>query len=492
MFRLRQPAITWCTVIALLLFASSCATNAAPTLEKTPTATGRVSATAQATPTVPVAPTPTITPTPRPLLPLQLSSDPYANSGGQYQTEVEPSAYSHGLTIVTTFQAGRFSNVGSANIGWATSADGGATWRNGFLSGTTRVVGGAYDRITDPSVTYDAAHATWMIATVAFLTPASGIVAPAVLVSTSTDGGFTWNAPTAIMNAGNNGGLDKDWIACDNTASSPFYGHCYAEWDDYNRNDLIQMSTSQNGGKSWSAPKTTADTATGLGAEILVQPDGHVVVTMINANQTTVKVFTSTNGGANWNATVTVASVTSYPQHVAYRDNILLSAAMDGAGQVYLVWVDCRFETNCYGNDLVITTSTDGVHWQTLERIPIAHVGSGTYYYVSGLGLDTTTAGSTAHLGLTYYYYAANCSSNCPLFVGFVASMDGGSTWQPKIQLAGPMDATWLPYGNNKVGDYIATTFAGGLAFPIFAMGHVPTAGHLNEAMYTMVGGLEM
>jgi len=424
-------------------------------------------------------------------VPLQLSSDPY-NSGGQYQTEVEPGAYSYGTTIVTAFQAGRFSNVGSANIGWATSADSGTTWRNGFLPGTTRLENGPYDRITDPAVTYDAAHATWMISTVAFLTPSSGIVAPAVLVSTSTDGGFTWNAPSAIMNAGQTGGLDKDWIACDNTVTSPFYGHCYAEWDDYNRNDVIQMSMSRDGGKSWSTPKTTGDAATGLGAEILIQPDGHVVVTMINANQTLVKVFTSINGGANWNTTVTVASVISYPQHVAFRDNILLSAALDGAGNVYLTWVDCRFETNCYGNDLVMTRSSDAIHWQPIQRIPLTHVGGGTYYYVSGLGIDMTTAATTAHLGLTYYYYAANCGSNCPLYVGFVASVDGGSTWRPKISLAGPIYASWLPYGNNKVGDYIATTFVGGLAFPIFALGHAPTAGHLNEAMYTMAGGLEV
>src|ERR1700693_4082175 len=89
---------------------------------------------------------------------LQLSSDPYTNSGSQHQTEVEPGMYSYGSTIVAAFQAGRFSDRGSSNIGWATSIDGGMTWQHGFLPGTTKYVGGPYDRITDPTVAYDVAH----------------------------------------------------------------------------------------------------------------------------------------------------------------------------------------------------------------------------------------------------------------------------------------------------------------------------------------------
>jgi hypothetical protein len=47
------------------------------------------------------------------------------------------------------------------------------------------------------------------------------------------------------------GVLDKTWIVCDNTPTSPFFGHCYAQWDSPNASDLLQMSTSANGGASW-------------------------------------------------------------------------------------------------------------------------------------------------------------------------------------------------------------------------------------------------
>src|SRR2546429_6201553 len=69
-------------------------------------------------------------------MPLQISSDLYANKTSQHQTEIEPDTLSYGSTIVTAFQVGRFGDGGSSNIGWATSTDGGNTWKSGFLPGT--------------------------------------------------------------------------------------------------------------------------------------------------------------------------------------------------------------------------------------------------------------------------------------------------------------------------------------------------------------------
>lgn len=457
--------------------------------QKSPSPTGRGTPT-QATPRATSRPTLSSSPTRVPLQLLKLSSDPYTNSTSQHQTEVEPGTYAYGSTIVAAYQAGRFLDRGSSNIGWATSTDGGATWQNGFLPDTTKYVGGLYDRITDPAVSYDAAHHTWMIATVVFLQISTGFLAPAVLVSLSTNGGTAWSKPVTVTYVGSNGYLDKDWIACDDTPASPYYGHCYIEWDDYLRNDLIQMSTSTDGGRTWGTAQATADGASGTSGYPLVQPNGTVIVPISNGNQTAITVFTSTNGGASWGRTSTITPVTSFPQNAYFHDDILLTPQVDGAGKVYLVWVDCRFEQNCEGNDLVMTTSMDGVTWSPVRRIPIAPVGSGTSYYVSGLGIDKATSGSTAHLGLVFYYYSASCFNNCSLFAGFVSSTNGGASWSAKTQLAGPMPASWIAQGNNKVGDYISTSFSNGKAFPVFAIGTAPGAGHFNEAMYTVKDGL--
>src|SRR5216684_331048 len=76
---------------------------------------------------------------------LQLSSDPFTNSTSQHRTEVEPDTFAFGSTIVSAFQVGRFFNGGASNIGFATSTNGGHSFKNGFLPGITTFVGGPYD-----------------------------------------------------------------------------------------------------------------------------------------------------------------------------------------------------------------------------------------------------------------------------------------------------------------------------------------------------------
>ena len=414
--------------------------------------------------------------------PLQISSDPYTNSGSQHYTEVEPDTYSYGSTIVAVFQAGRYSDSGSSNIGWATSTDGGNNWEHGFLPGTTQLVQGPFTRISDPSVSYDADHDTWIISSVAIIGTGNSLASPTILVNLSHDGGLTWSNPVMVVDGGSTY-YDKDWITCDNTYTSPFYGHCYIEWDDNDQRGLILMSTSTDGGQTWGSTETTADNALGIGGQPLVQPNGRVIVPISGYDDSFMHAFISTNGGASWSKTTTVAKITT---------SVLPTAAMDASGKVYLVWTDCHFEKNCAkdGNDLVMSTSTDGVTWSPLQRIPINPVGSGVVYSVPGLGVDEITSGSTAHLALAFYYSSAGCSSKCQLNVGFVSSTDGGTTWSTKIHLAGPMLLSWLPQGRNLVGDYMSTSFADELAFPVFAIAQAPTQGHLNEAMYTITGGL--
>src|SRR5207244_2072084 len=98
-----------------------------------------------------------------------LSTDPYTNTSSFHQTEVEPDTFSFGTTIMAVHQTGRFSDGGSSNIGYATSTDNGATWTHGFLPGTTiyATPAGPYQRISDPSISFDPKHNVWLAVTLA-------------------------------------------------------------------------------------------------------------------------------------------------------------------------------------------------------------------------------------------------------------------------------------------------------------------------------------
>ena len=68
--------------------------------------------------------------------------------------------------------------------------------------------------------------------------------------------------------------------------------------------------------------------------------------------------FTSTNGGQSWTAAHSIANAPSHGEAGGMRSAGLPSAAIDGAGTVYLSWSDCSFESGCSANDIVYSSST--------------------------------------------------------------------------------------------------------------------------------------
>jgi hypothetical protein len=428
---------------------------------------------------------------------IQISSDPYTNTISQHRTEVEPDTLSFGSTIVSAFQVGRIFDGGAANIGFATSTNGGRSWTQGFLPGTTPFSTPPSDvwaRTSDPSVAYDARHGVWLISFLGLFPNGAGSVD--VLVSRSTDG-LTWSIPVAVNSDGHFN--DKNWTVCDNTASSPFYGNCYTEFDDNTLGDLIQMSTSADGGLTWGPGLSTANNAHGIGGQPLVQPSGRVIVPIngFAGRNFLIVSFTSDNGGTSWSKTNMVARVAFRLPAGGLRATIPLpSAEMDATGKAYVVWSDCHFEPSCPASDLVLSTSTDGKAWSKLTRLPLDPIGSGVDHFIPGLAVDRSTSGSSARLVVTFYYYpVSNCTTaTCQLNVGYATSGNGGATWTANTHLAGPMSLTWLANTSQgfMVGDYISTSFSSAPAFPAFDLANAPSGGLFDEATYTVRGGLSV
>jgi hypothetical protein len=220
------------------------------------------------------------------------------------------------------------------------------------------------------------------------------------------------------------------------------------------------------------------------------------VIVPFLGNASDIESFTSTDGGASWSAPVQVSPVNDHQVAGGLRSDALPSAAMDAAGTVYVVWQDCSFRASCASNDLVMSTSPDGMAWTAPARIPIDATTSAVDHFIPGLGIDPATAGATAHLGLTYYYYPqTNCAAaTCALYVGFISSLDGGATWSAPTPIAGPMALSWLPstFSGQMVADYITTSFAGGTAYGFFAVAKAKSGATFDEAIYTTKAGFDV
>jgi hypothetical protein len=415
----------------------------------------------------------------------QVSSDIYTDTQAQHNTEVEPDTFAYGSTIVSAFQVGRVFGGGSSNIGWATSTNGGATWTHGYLPGITTNGGGSFGQASDASVAYDARHNVWLISSIGI--SGSSVV---VLTSRSTDGGLTWGSPVTTATGSN----DKNWIVCDNTATSPHYGNCYTEYDVTSSGDSLRMKTSTDGGATWGAALAPSGSPTGLGGQPVVLPNGDVIVPYLSLSST-IRSFRSTNGGASWNSTVLIASASHHTVAGGLREEILPSAEADAAGTVYVSWSDCRFRSGCPSNDIVISKSTSETTWAAPTRVPIDATTSTVDHFIPGIGVDPSTSGTTARIALTYYFYpTASCTaSTCQLETGFISSVNGGTSWSSATQLAGPMSLSWIPNTSQgrMFGDYISTSvLAGGNAYPVFPIAAAPTGSTFAMAMYAPTGGL--
>jgi hypothetical protein len=425
----------------------------------------------------------------------QISTDTVSGGGAQHETEVEPDSFAFGRTIVAVFQVGRFRDGGATAIGVSTSTDAGRTWRSGLLPGVTQLspAPGVDPRASDPTVAYDAAHATWLASSLGL-----GTNTFQVLVSRSPSG-VAWSRPVTVRQAGG-GLLDKEWIACDNWPSSPNRGHCYVSYLDIVSGDIVTQ-TSVDGGLTWSAPAPTSGappSGVGLnGAQPLPRPDGSLVVVYTAGGESGptpsdgVYAATSTDGGATFAPVVEVSSVSAVAT-ARVRTAALPSAGVGADGKLYAAWMDCRFSPGCAHNRIVLSTSLDGVTWT--PPAPVGPATPGADQVIPGLAVDPATTDPAEHVAVAYYSVPADCAARiaCPgMDVWLTTSADAGSTWTTPQRLdAQPMRLDWLPdAGGAFVGDYISTSYVGGRAVPVYSLGVEPFGGSLGQAIMALQRG---
>jgi hypothetical protein len=118
-----------------------------------------------------------------------------------------------------------------------------------------------------------------------------------------------------------------------------------------------------------------------------------------------------------------------------------------------------------------------GTSWSSVSRVPIDTTNSGIDHFIPGLAVNKATSGTTAQLGLTYYYYPAGTTQ---LSVGSVSSSNAGSTWTPAQTVQTAMSPAWAANTSQgrMVGDYISTSYGSdNLPHGVFGSALTPTTG---------------
>jgi hypothetical protein len=404
----------------------------------------------------------------------QLSRDTTAAWKGQHETQVEPDSFSYGSTLVTVFQSGRLVDGGAVSNGYATSRNGGRTWRSGLLPGLSA----SFLAVSDPVVAYDSTHRWWLAASLGL-----GSDEVAIVVNRSRDG-VTWRRPVDAARSAT-AEYDKEWIVCDNWPSSRFRGRCYLSYMNF-PGETIETRRSTNGGSTWSAPVSIdARQAAGVvnGVQNVVRPNGDLLLifTVFGAppGGDQILVMRSTDGGATFGNPAQIAPLED-ADFGWLRAPPFVSADVDAGGRVYVVWRDCLPEAFCSA-DIVLASSPDGVRWTAPASV--SSISQEGYNFLPAVAVDQATSGRTARLALLYHSVAPSltCNPECiATDVWLTISGNGGETWARPARLNSvPMQPQWMADTSigRMLGDYVSVSWLRGRPVPVFSLASAPSGG---------------
>jgi hypothetical protein len=420
--------------------------------------------------------------------------------------------------LVASVQQDRWNDGGSNGLTNVYSTDGGATWHLAstqpafsICEGATAGSAGFLNRATDPwvSISSDGKIAYSISDSFNANGPAFG-GASSIIISRSTDGGVTWQAPvTAEFDASTTELNDKESVTADPSIAKT----AYAVWDrlvspSKNANPTAfnfspafrgpaMFSKTTDGGVTWSQGRIIFDPGQKnqtIGNQIVVPTAGPAAGTLIDGfdliltqggkgnNQRAsfnVAVIRSSDGGATWSPPVIVSNIDLTDVTIAGHDvrssDTLPEFAVGPTGTLYAVWQDGRFSAT--GNSkIAFSQSTDGgLTWSAPIRIdqspadtpafiPQVHVASDGTVGVTYYDLENATG---AKPGLTdaFIVHCHAATANCTNAANWAA---GGET---KLTTTGSFDMTTAPNAEGYfVGDYEGLTASGTTFDPFFVM----------------------
>ncbi|HEX9030263.1 MAG TPA: sialidase family protein [Streptosporangiaceae bacterium] len=302
------------------------------------------------------------------------------------------------------------SALGDGYSGTYASSNGGASWcckatdpshLGTLIPGVDHLAGGQYDAGGDPALAYDSRGNVYY-AGLGF-DRASAPNTVAVNKGTfDSSGNLTWGAPTfidqttspAIFN-------DKEWIAADSNASSPYRDRVYVTFTRFVFNPSngafvqapIFFAYSSDGGATFSTPENiSGNVLYDQGSRPIVGPDGTLYVIYEGATRLSTLdsqwIVKSTDGGATFSKPVKIASVQDIVPlaNTAFRVNSFPAGAAAPNGDLYVAWSTqesdsgglCPAQTNsgCHVAAVYSKSTDGGATWSAATSIFPALDGS--------------------------------------------------------------------------------------------------------------------
>lgn len=413
--------------------------------------------------------------------------------------------------VVAYYQQDRWSDGGAHSLVASVTHDGGRHWKQVKVPGIARCAGGAYDRASDPGVTFAPNGDLYQISLSINATDPTS----AILVSKSTDGGDHWSKPITVQRDESEDYFnDKELITADPTGSK----RVYAVWDRSNPEggQPVYFSRTTDGGRTWEPARPIYDPTPGwtIANQIAVQPDGTLIDLFFEGPPGTaeepdrpnatpkratprqdepyrIRVIRSTDHGRTWSAPSTVAEVD--PSEVVDPDghrplrtgDIVPDIAVDQhSGRLYVVWQDASATRS--GSAIMLASSSDaGRHWTAPVRVSrtpdSAPQGNGQAFTATA---DVNASGT---VGVTYYDFRRNTPAAGALTDYWIARCHGRScarstaAWRER-HVGGSFDVTLAPDARGYfLGDYMGLDHGGNTFWTVFSQTRPIAGNHQDE-----------